>query len=178
MRRAALWGFVCMGTGFLMLFLNAYSEIFGGNVAARITVYSVLCVLVFLSAILHMEGYVYLANVHKLRYLRVATWVQIFCYAAIVVLIMFGVAIQELGIGNVDDVNVFVGVMAVTIFAAQLAVFYGLAKLYQKLGMLAIAAMFANLWIAFVSFGWPTLLVLVPSAFLLLKASRQSGEAH
>jgi hypothetical protein len=174
-RNGAIWGLYFIASAVFLICVPVINAIFSSETSwisfiVKFFALNLDIFLLFLTAIFHMRGYVYLGSKLDSNIVRKSAW------AILIILIFFGLSILAsdfAGSFNFSEygANAFIGLFLIMLVIAEIPFAVGVVKLYKQLGILAIFAACIGLWAILVWLPWLTILLFIPSTLFLFKAA-------
>jgi len=167
---AVLWGIYCAIAAFLFSFVGIINVVFSFSETMRFLFLAGFLLTIFFTMILHTRGYVYLGNKIDSRLLKWSAVSQCVLFFLLSVSILTDIVMAVYGHGTGGEADAFIGLFTILLFLSAIFFAYSMIRLYKHIGVLALLAAPLPFWFAFLWYGWPIALFLIPSVLFLAKA--------
>lgn len=171
MRSAALWGLYFIPVAFLFSFQRFINAIFADSFAIKFISLEGFLLALFVIAILHIRGYVYLGSKYDSKSVKYAAMLQIFATGFLGFCLLTQIFVRAFYISPGTIYDGLIGLSITILLIAQAFFIYGLIKLRARTGAVGLTAALFPAWTLFFWYGWPTILLIAPSIYVLLKNS-------
>ncbi|OGG53603.1 hypothetical protein A2851_01800 [Candidatus Kaiserbacteria bacterium RIFCSPHIGHO2_01_FULL_53_29] len=170
-RSGAVWGLCFIAIAFFFSFQRLINQIFAESFVIKFVSLEIALFLLFLTAIMHVRGYVYAGSKYNLNLLKISAFAQAIILGFFGLSVMASVFVGAFDLGPTKIYDTLIGLFVLLLLIAEILFAFSMIQLYRKIGILALLTAPFPLWVIFIWYGWPALLFFIPSTLLLFKES-------
>ena len=170
-RSGAMWGLYFIVVAFVFSFQRVINTVFAGSFTVKFISLEGLLFLLFLTAVAHIRGYIYLGTKYDSRSLKYTAIVQSVATAFLGFFLLLQIFLRAFSISDGNIYDALISFCIVVLILAEVFYLYALIKLKKHTGPMSLFAAPLPFWVVVMWYGWPAILVFIPSILFLWKES-------